>query len=292
MTAPQSRRHLLAVGLFATLVALSGCTLPFAGGGDGGDGGQTLDPTTATVEEVRPQALAALSAVETYRVNGTTERTFGSPRGPDDPGDLVDGREVTSETQVVVNRTDRELRVEELQRAEGQTVEVRTWVVNDTLYARSPSFQGDPDRFRDDYGSEWVVRQPSNFSARWATLDPVTRQRALLSAANLSVVGLDNETGAYVLRGSVPVEAYERTVGGLDGRFAADDAGFSVTNVTVTFHVDPDTYRLQRFEGEVGLTVPTEQGVIPVVQTIDLRYDAYGDPVEVETPDGAPDPAE
>jgi len=287
----QSRR-LLAVGVFAALIALSGCTLPFAGGGGGGDAGPRLDPTNATVEEVRPPALAALAEVETYRVNGTVEREFGSPRGPDDPEDVVDGREVVTETRVVVNRTTRSLRAEELQRAEGQTVEVRTWVVNETLFARSAAFVGDPDRFRDDYGSEWVVRQPSNFSARWATLDPVTRQRALFSAANLSVAGLDPETGAYVLRGSVSPATYERTVGGLDGRFAAADAEYSVTNVTVTVHVDPDTDRLRRFEGEVDLTVPTEQGVVPVTQTVTLRYDAYGLPVAVETPDGAPDPGE
>lgn len=287
----QSRRHLVAVGLFAVLLALSGCTLPF-GGGSSEDPGQTLDETNVTVEEVRPGALSALSAVETYRVNGSTERVFGSPRGPDDPENVVDGREVVTETQVVVNRPNRSLRAEELQRAEGQTVRVRTWVVNETLFARSPAFKGDPDRFRDDYGSEWVVRQPSNFTARWATLDPLTRQRALLSAANLSVAGVHPETGAYVLRGSVSPAAYERAVGGLDGRFAAEDAEYSVTNVTVTFHVDPDTDRVRRFEGEIGLTVPTEQGVIPVTQTVELRYDDYGLPVAVETPDGAPDPAE
>ncbi len=292
MTARQSRRHLLAVGLFAALVALSGCTLPFAGGGSGEDPGQDLDATNVTVEEVRPQALSALSAVESYRVNGTTEREFGSPRGPDDPANVVDGREVVTETRVVVNRTSRSLRADELQRAEGQTVEVRTWVVNETLFARSPAFQGDPDRFRDDYGSEWVVREPTNFSARWATLDPLTRQRALLSAANLSVAGVHPETGAYVLQGSVPPAAYERTVAGLDGGFAANDTDLSVTNVTVTFHVDPDTYRLRRFEGEVGLTVPTDQGVVPVAQTVELRYGDYGLPVAVDSPDGAPAPGE
>lgn len=285
----ESRRHLLAVGLFTVLVALSGCTLPFAGGGSGDDA-RPLDSTNATAEEVRPQVLSALSAVESYRVNGTTERVFGSPRGPDDPEAVADGRRVVTETRVVVNRTTRSLRAEELQRAEGQTVEVRTWVTNRTLFARSPAFQG--DSFRDDYGSRWQVRElsPSNFSARWATLDPVTRQRALLSAANLSVVGADNRTGAYVLDGAVPAAAYERVVGALAGGFAADETAFSVTNVSVRFYVDPDTYRLQRFEGEVGLTVPTEQGVVPVRQTITLDYGAYDRSVIVSPPENAPDP--
>ncbi|PSQ60480.1 hypothetical protein BRD18_00930 [Halobacteriales archaeon SW_7_71_33] len=285
-----SRRRLLAVAALVALVTLSGCAF-LQGGGDGATDGGTLTPapTDVTLSEVRSTALASTAEVETYRVNGTVERAFGSPRGPDDPDEIVDPRVVVTETRASVDRTERELRAVDVQRADGQTVEVRTWVRNRTLWATSPAFRGDADRFRDDYGSEWVVRRPSNFSARWAALDPLTRQRALLSAANLTLAGVDTDRDAYVLRGTVSPSAYEAAVGGLAGRFGAE-AEYSVTSVAVTYWVDRDTGRPVRFEGEVGLTVPTEQGTVPVSQRVTLTYDRFGDTVAVTLPDDAPDP--
>jgi len=282
-----SRRRLLAVVTLVALVALSGCTFLQGGGGDGGT--PTPEPTDANLSEVRSMALSSMAEVETYRVNATVEREFGSPRGPDEPSDIVDARVVETETRVAVDRADRELRAVDVQRSEGQTVEVRTWVVNETLWANSPAFRGDPGQFRDDYGSEWVVRQPSNFSARWAALDPLTRQRALLRAANLTLAGVDAERDAYVLEGTVSPATYEAEVGRFAGRFG-EETEYSVTGVEVTYWVDPDTGRPVRFEGEVGATVPTEQGTVPVKQRVEMTYDRFGEPVEVTLPDDAPDP--
>ncbi len=286
-----SRRHALAVVAVAALLALSGCT--FLTGGTAGPDTPTPAPAPddESVESVRSQALSAIDAVETYRVNGTVRRNVGAPRsaGAADPQALVDPREIVTLTTVEVNRPARELHAEDVQRSEGQTVEVETWVANGTLYANSPSFRGDPDRFRDDYGSEWVVRRPANLSERFDALDPLARQRVLLAAADLSLAGTDPETGAYVLRGTVAPETYEAVLRNTTGTFA-DDTDFSVTNVAVTFYVDPDTGRLQRFEGEVGLTVPTDRGVVPVLQTVSLSYDGYGDSVNVTAPTDAPAP--
>lgn len=284
-----ARRHPIAVGALLVLVVLSGCAL-LPGSATDDPAAPTPDPTDENLSTVRSQALAAMADVDSYSVNGTVERAIGRPRESPDPQSIVDPRLVTTDTTVVVNRTTRELRAEQVQRAEGQTVEVRVWAVDETLYANSPAFQGDPDRFQDDYGSEWVVQQPSNFSARWATIDPITRQRALFAAANLTLEGVDPETGAYVLNGTVPPPTYERTVGSLTGGFSSGD--FSVTSVRVTYYVDPDTGRLLRFRGEVGLVVPTDRGAVPILQTVSLSYDDYGRAVNVTVPEGAPDPSE
>lgn len=282
-----SRRRLLAVVALVALVALSGCT--FLQRGDGGGGTPTPAPTDANLSEVRSTALASMAGVETYRVNATVERAFGSPRGPDDPENIADPQVVVTETEVRADRAERELRATNVQRSEGQTIEVRTWVTNETLWANSPAFRGDPDRFRDDYGSEWRVRRPSNFSARWAALDPLTRQRALLSAANLTLAGVDTDRGAYVLEGTVAPATYESETGSLAGRFGGE-TDYSVTGVEVTYWVDRDTGRPVRFEGEVGVTVSTEQGSIPVRQRVEMTYDGFGESVEVTPPDDAPAP--
>lgn len=285
------RRRLIAVAGVAVLLTLSGCSL--FDGGTVGTGTPTPEPTNASLDTVRSDALAAMDAVDSYRVNGTVERQIGAPRrqGGADPQNLVDPRTVVTRTTVEVNRTARELYAEDIQRAEGQTVSVETWVVNGTLYANSPAFRGDPDRFRDDYGSEWIVRRPADFEARFAALDPISRQRALLSAANLTLEGVDPETGTYVLSGTVPGDTYERFLGNFSTRFS-NASEFEVTSVAVTYYLDRETGRPVRFEGEVGLTVPTDRGVVPVFQTVTLTYDGYGRTVNVTAPADAPDPPE
>lgn len=284
----RSRRHLLAVGVVAALLLLSGCT--FLGGNGGTAGTPTPAPTNASLEPVRSEALSAMAAVDSYRVNGTVERRIGAPRREGaDPQNLVDPRTVVTETTVEVNRTARELYAEDIQRAEGQTVGVETWVVNGTLYANSPAFRGDPDRFRDDYGSEWVVRRPADFEARFDALDPISRQRALLAAANLTLEGTDPETGAYVLTGTVAGDTYEQFLGNGTGRFS-NASSFDVTSVSLTYYVDPETNRPLRFEGEVGLTVGTPRGTVPILQTVTLTYSGYGRAINVTAPADAPDP--
>jgi hypothetical protein len=283
-----SRRRLLAVGAVTALLVLSGCALFTGGGGDPAT--PTPTPTNASLDTVRADALAAMAAVDSYRVNGTVERRVGRPRdaGEADPRNLVNPRVIVTDTTVAVNRSAAELRAEDVQRADGQTVSVTTYVVNGTLYANSPAFRG--REFPDDYGSEWVVRDDlsaEEFAARFDALDPISRQRELLSAANLTLDGVDPDGETYVLTGTVPAAEYRRYLGNVTGSFA-DATSYEVTDVEMTYHVDRETGRPLRFEGEVGLAVTTDRGVVPVSQTVTLTYDGYGEPVEVSLPNDAP----
>lgn len=232
----------------------------------------TLRSVDADAEAVREDVLAALDAVETYRVNATFHRT-----------QTANGvtRNVTVESQSVFDRSARELRTRETTTGAGQSVSSTTYLVNGTLYQRSPQFV-------QAYSSQWVRVPVENVSERWRMLDTVTRQRWALSNASVSVLGgrTVDSTEAYVLEVDVDEAAYNRL---LENRLAQPGANVSVNVSEARFRytVAADSGRLIESTGTVQSTLTGQGQSVALEERFTLRFHGYGDPVSVTLPEAA-----
>ncbi|UPW01735.1 hypothetical protein M0R88_06435 [Halorussus gelatinilyticus] len=278
MSNPQ--RTLIAV-LFAALVVLAGCS---GGGTDPAtstatttthteaDATTTDDPATAqsvNATAVKLSAVAAMADVETYRIDAHIATLVSSNN--------VERRTVTDSTGTV-DRAERELRINRTARVAGQSSSVSTYVVNRTLYQRSPQFTR-------AFSSKWISRNFSdNFSQRWSALDTLTRQRELLNISDVEFVGRKtvNGTQTYVLRATPDPERYANLSANVTNRRVGE-----VRNVSVTYWLSTDTYLPVRSNTTINSTVSVRGRQMDLHQEATLRFSGYGDDVSIRLPPAA-----
>lgn len=269
-------RRLLPV-FVALLVLTAGCSGLLPGGSDGTPANGTDANGTDTPmdgSELKADTLAAMDAVETYRIDANVSTRYS--------GTLDQTVNGTSEGRF--DRTAHVAYLNQTQSALGQSYVVETYYVNDTLYQRSGSYVL-------QYDSEWV-RFPAaeNATEQWAQFDTLTRQRAVLNASNATLDGTRtvNGTETYVLRAQV-----DRSRLGELG-FAAgtiEQGGLNVTNLNATFYVDAETNRpVKSVTNLTGLTTVqagNNQRTLRIQQRIELDFGGYGAPVTVTLPEEA-----
>lgn len=228
-------------------------------------GNESARASLPPVEEVTADAIAAIEAVETYRVrtNQTVEVAAG----------------ITQTTRATTNaafdRSAREFRANVTQSAMGRTASLDRYFVNDTLYINSQQYVR-------EYDSAWVKQSfPTGGGAAWSALDTLARQRALLDNGSARLAGTERVAGteAYVLRVDAPLSQF-----GGPGASVAQRESFSINDSTATFWIDTETLRPIRtaveFTGEATIRGRT----VGYTQTIESRYTGYGEPVTVELP--------
>lgn len=278
--------------VLAALVLLAGC-----GGGPAeptteSSTATTTEPTTttttATATTTAPETtlgeaevdaaaatadvLAAIDAVETYRVEAEIRRTRTANAVT---------REATVESSGVFDRTNQALRVEQTTARGGQSVTVTTYLLDGTLYQQSPAFV---PRF----SAEWVFLELEHPERRWRALDTLTRQRATVENGSVSVLGARtfNGTEAYVLAVDADEDSYNEFVERRLGD-AATNVSVEVTDATFRYVVAGDSGRPLRARGTVNSTVSTGGQTVSLTEQITLRFRDYGTTADIELPAAA-----
>ena len=274
--------------VLAVLVVLAGCS---------GLGGQSEDPTTtgdetttvsnatqrtaqetttpagqsASAEAVKADTLAALDAVETYRVTANqTSRITGNVE-----------RTIVANTTAAFDRADREARIDQTQRGAGTSATTTSYIVDRTLYRHSPSFSR-------EYDSNWVaVNLSENYSEAWEQYDTLTRQRELLNVSSVTLDGTATVAGqqVYVLRAGPTAEQFAQLGANLTRQ------GLNVSNVSATFYVDRETNRLAASTTRLDATQTSFGQTVSISQEIDLRFSDYDASVSITLPQEAEETA-
>lgn len=261
-------RHALVALLLVALVALAGCS---------GGGGTAPEPTTdqqtaagsANATEIKRAATAAMADVRTYRLDANIATVVSSNN--------LQRRTVTNSTGVV-NRSADELRMNRTVTVAGRSNSVTTYVVNETLYQRSP-------RYTTAYSSKWVKRTISeNFAQRWSALDTLTRQRELLNVSDVELVGEETVDGTetYVLQARPDPAQYEDLSTNVT-RQQVD----SVRNISVTYWLATDTYRPVESDATINSTATLRGREVSLHQELTIRFSGYGDDASIRLPAAA-----
>lgn len=268
--------------LVVLLVLTAGCSGLLPGGSNDtpADGptvdGTEVNGTNGSVDgaAVKADALAAMDAVETYRVEANVTTQY--------VGALDQTVAGTSEGRF--NRTAREAYLTQTQAVLNRSYVVETYYVNDTLYQHSESYT-----LRFD--SEWIrYPTPVNASVQWSQFDTLARQRAVLNASNVTLAGTEtiNGTETYVLRANVDRSRLSElgyTVGG------AGRGDLNVTSLNATYYISTETARPVRtvttLTGQTTVRAQDNGRTLRIKQRIALDFGGYGEPVTVTLPDGA-----
>ena len=276
--------------LIALLVVLAGCSglggqspgttvAPTDGATTNGSGTSTGappatdgSPTTGAgagevgAADLKADTLAALADVEHYRLEANQTSRLG--------GNI--GRTVVATSTGRFDRVDREANVTQRQEAGGVTTTVRTYVVNDTLYQRRPAFA-------QRYDSNWVATDLADADRSWDAFDTLSRQRDLLNISEVTLDGTTTVDGeeVYVLRAEPDVDAYENLSVSITG------LNPNVSSLSATFYVDTETSLLVASTTELDATQTVNGRTVDVEQRADLRFEGYGEPVDVTLPEEA-----
>jgi hypothetical protein len=269
-------RSALVLAVVAT-VLLSGCSGFLGGGGAQTPTEATPYPTptgNATAEQLRSAAIDAIDDTESYAFEGRVFQDFREDINVT----------ATLNTSGRVDRADRRLVVNETQSSGARTYAVSTYVVDGTVYSNSAFY-------RQDYDSAWISRTPENFSDYWSGVDVLDRQRAVLSAANVSVLGAETIDGTEttVVNATLTPAEYGRLLNATPVGVGAGDV--TVETASFRFWIVPDSGRLLRSSATLNLTVETAGRTAALTQRTTVDYGGYDDPVEVSLPEGAADAA-
>lgn len=258
-------RRTLALVVLVVSASFAGCN---ALSGGSGEQGPDRDASSLAAD-----AADAMESAETYRVSGTIEQTVSANNQE---------RTATVTSTGVFDRTNRTLRIQRTTSTAGRTVEAASYLVNGTLYERSPVYER-------AYGSEWVkVDVSENLTRAWRAQDVLTRQRLLLENATVTRAGTAtvNGTETVVLAVDGNESAFEdlveRRLGG-----AASSVEVTVENVSMTHYVASDTHRLRRATGTLELVVTSGDRTLAQTQRLNLTFSDYGTDVDVSLPEGA-----
>ncbi|MWG35513.1 DUF7537 family lipoprotein [Halomarina oriensis] len=266
--------------LLAVLVVLAGCNgigLPGSGDEPGLDTNTTETPMATpgtpgenvTGESVKAEALAAIEAVETYRLRANQTTRYAELN-----------RTVNSTVNGTFDRTVRNASLVQNLTARSLAFSVETYVdgASETRYQYSRIYE-------QEYDSRWIRTDLSgNFSATWEQYDTLSRQRALLEASNVTLDGIErvNGTDVYVLTATTNRSEYEALGIGTGG-------AANVSTVSATFYVGVEDDRLVRSTVNVSGTERASGRTLTFERTTDLRFDGYGEPVDIQLPAGASD---
>ncbi len=262
----------LVVTTLVAVVTLAGCA------GLGGDG-ETPSPEPTTGPDVnesalRAEALAAIEAVEVYRV--VAEQRVVT-RGPSEQVTTVRDR-------ALVNRTARELRRNRTVSANGRRVNVTQYLLGDTLYAES-------DLFVRQYSSRWVKRDVGeNRSLVWRRQDTLGQLRTVLAnASDVTVTGVESVDGvpAHRTRVTLSPATFEQVLFDVVG-IASDRAdAVTVTDVEYVYWLDRETARPLRTEARVRLNVTVGGQTLRRNVTTTARYEYEPASMSVSLPEAA-----
>ena len=274
-------RRLLPLFL-AALVVLSGCSaidLPGSSNetptADPNTTTGTGTPTTSrtpgpnvTAESVKADALAAIEAVQTYRVRVDQYTRY-----------VESNRTVNATIVGAFNRTVPDLMLNQSRVVNGYPVTVETYIdgQNGTYYQYSPAL-------KQEFGSSWVKASVAGNADIWDQYDTLTRQRALLAASNVTLEGVRtiNGTDVYVLTGSPNASQF-------DDLGLRSSGNINVSNVSATYYVSVESSRLVRSTVELDGTQQARGRTLAFHRVADLRFRAYGDPVTIDIPEAAAD---
>ncbi|MFC6952475.1 hypothetical protein [Halorubellus litoreus] len=233
-----------------------------------GSGSTSDDDAGSEFEDVDADALASagassLATAEGVVVEGNVTRTVRTASG------------ATTVEVAFTERDDvaaRELAIERTVRANGQRVETATYLVNGTVFERSPAYER-------EYGTEWV-RVPAD--GAWVNASSTAVVARLANASDASVAGettVDGD-GAVVLALDVNASALATLSG-----YRVDAE--SLNALSGTLAVDPETGRVHAATMHLNRTVENAYGQeVTVVTDVTRQFIHYG-PVTVSLPDEA-----
>lgn len=233
------------------------------------DGGDAF--SDAEKREIRQSALSALRDVSDVRVEGVLNQTVST----------ATASQSTSATfAVTIDAEQRRLVVDQTTRTGGRAVNQTTYLLNDSLYIRSPAFER-------QYGSQWVTQNVADrYDGLWRNRSALQLHTNLLDVTeNVSVTGTETVHGEEVYALSLrPSEAELAELSGVN--FGAGE----VHRFDATLYVSTETDRVVRSDIHVNETV-TVRGQ-ELQQVVDVRRDfvAYDQGVDITLPpeaDGA-----
>jgi hypothetical protein len=233
------------------------------------DGGSAF--SDAEERDIRRSALDALRDVSDVRLEGVLNQTVST----------AGGSQSTSATfGVTIDAEQRRLVVDQTVRTGGRTLNQTTYLLNDSLYIRSPAFER-------QYGSQWVTQDvAARYDQLWRNRSALQLHTNLLDVTeNLSVTGTETVRGEEVYVLSLrPTDAELAELSGVNFR------GGEVHSFDATLYVSTETDRLVRSDIHVNETVSIRGQELQ--QVVDVRRDfvAYDQGVDVTLPpeaDGA-----
>jgi len=261
-------RRLLPV-VVVLLLATAGCS------GFGGQQPTTpASPATTTVETTDPvtlrdEAVAAIDAVERYRVEGVLNQTAETNRVT---------RRLNVTFAAAFDRPNRRIRSNQTVSVLGRTTSVAVYLVNGTLYQYNP-------RLRSRVGTAWIRTNVSaNASAVYDASDSLDRQAAILENASVRLDGTATVDGTetYRLRATT-----DDTAGLLGSHSAVETGQVNVTDLTATYYLAVETARPVKAVVALNATVRSQGTTTRLVQEATLRFADYGAPVSVTLPTSA-----
>ncbi|WP_256296302.1 hypothetical protein [Haloarchaeobius salinus] len=284
----RTKALLLVVVLLATPV-LAGC----ADQGDGrpattapADGtsteASTDDVTTAPTDdgesafsdaeerEIRQSALTALRGVSDVQLEGVLDQTVSTATA---------SQSTSSTFDITIDAAQRRLVVDQTVQSQGRTVNQSTYLLNDSLYIRSPALER-------QYGSQWVTQNVSErYDQLWRNRSALRLHTDLLNVTeNLTVTGTETVRGeeTYVLS-LRPSDAELAELSGVNF------GGGEVHAFDATFYVSTETSLVVRSDIHVNETVSVSGQALQ--QVVDVRRDfvAYDRNVTVALPPEADD---
>jgi hypothetical protein len=210
---------------------------------------------------VRERVLEALAAPNTYRMNGTVQRSLEASTG-------------TIETTVSIRakRNSSRLLIEEITAGHMRYLRTRTYVIKGTAYLYS-------DRSQNESGGTWRTVTVSK-TERWR-LDPLLRQRTLLKHATVVVANRTTvrNISSYIVYVDVNETAYERLFNRSLG-----DTQLNITALTYKYTVAIESGRLIEARGILTGQATRANRTLTFREQYTLRFYDYGESVTVTIP--------
>lgn len=245
-----------------TSAAITTTTAAPTTAGDDADATTTNTSVNVDADALATAGASSLATAEGVVVRGNLTRTLRTASGA-----------TTVETTFTERDdvTDRELAINQTVRANGQTVETATYLVNGTFYQRSPAYER-------QYGSAWV-RAPGD--GQWANASSTAVVKRLINASEASAVERTTVDGASAVVLALDVNRSE--LAAVSG-FPVDE-DLNALSGTVT--VDADTGRVYASTVRINRTTTNSYGQeVTVVTAASREFETYG-PVTIDLPSGA-----
>lgn len=266
------RKRLMLAVLLVALVALAGCGAADTGGtpteSEPGDANGSVPGNASEL------AVDAMASVEGYRVEATETRAVIGPQT----------QVVEIEQRIEVDRATRRLHRAANQSAAGRTVAVDTYLVNGTVYERSPVYVT-------QFSAEWIrIDAEENFTRAFRAADPLARQMRVLETASFTANGTTTIDGHEVRR--IETDADPERLEGLFAELLGGPAsGFnestvSLTDAAYTFWIDAETDLPVRVAGDIETRVSLRGQEATLEQSFTFEYD-YESSVSIDLPESA-----
>jgi hypothetical protein len=240
------RRHGLVLAVAAALV-LAGCT-----GGGGGTETREMSQEAQTLQE---HSVAAMQEADTYRVSMTMDlRTVEASMGIDAEG--------------VLNRPERRMRMNMSLDTPRGNVDASTYIVDETAYVKA--------------GPTWRTRNVSERNL-WDQNSQLERQRELMEAARLEIVGNDTVDGVpvRVVEFHIPDDKLDELTA-LAQQQAGTDEG-SITDASYTAYLSTESDLMRKMEADFEMEIEGQTADA----TVTMRFSDFGTETDITVPEEA-----